>query len=93
MRLCIAKVFTALSLLSQLHAQDENAELTRQFQRFDQDADGLLLRKEFPGSDRQFALLDADKTARPRWLNICRAKLRRLICEPAATMPKNRDRA
>ncbi|MSR39178.1 MAG: hypothetical protein EXS02_10120 [Planctomycetes bacterium] len=64
MRLCIAKVFTALSLLSQLHAQDENAELTRQFQRFDQDADGLLLRKEFPGSDRQFALLDADKNGK-----------------------------
>ena len=51
---------TAASLL----AQDDKAELTRMFQQFDQDRDGALQRKEFPGSDAQFAAMDADKNGK-----------------------------
>lgn len=53
-----------LSNAAALPAQDDKAELTRMFQRLDQDGDGIVVRKEFPGSDEQFAAMDADKNGK-----------------------------
>lgn len=56
--------FALLAAVAPLSAQDDKAELTRMFQQFDQDRDGALQRKEFPGSDAQFAAMDADKNGK-----------------------------
>jgi len=41
--------------------QDAQKQLEELFTRLDTDQDGVLLRKEFPGSDAQFASMDTDK--------------------------------
>ncbi|MBK8097864.1 MAG: hypothetical protein IPK26_12195 [Planctomycetes bacterium] len=53
----------SLCLLSALAAQSDadRAELATQFQRLDADKSGSVSRKEFPGSDRQFAAMDRDR--------------------------------
>lgn len=44
-----------------LAAQDDRALLESAFARLDADKDGVVVRREFPGSDRQFAAMDQDK--------------------------------
>jgi Ca2+-binding EF-hand superfamily protein len=54
----------ALLVSAPLSAQDDTKFLETAFLRLDADKDGMLLRAEFPGSDRQFAAIDADKNAK-----------------------------
>ena len=45
-------------------AQDDAKFLKAAFDRMDQDKDGIVVRAEFPGSDRQYAAIDADKNGK-----------------------------
>lgn len=57
--------FLVLSALAApLLAQDDKKLLKAAFDRFDVDKDGVVVRTEFPGSDRQFAAIDADKNGK-----------------------------
>lgn len=53
----------SLCLLPLLPAQSDadRAELQAEFRRLDDDKNGSLSRKEFPGSDRQFTAMDRDR--------------------------------
>lgn len=57
----VARTAATLLLTASLCAQADEAFLRAAFARLDLDGDGMLPRKEFPGSDRQFTALDADK--------------------------------
>jgi Ca2+-binding EF-hand superfamily protein len=57
----LATPLLLLAAARALPAQTDEQFLQASFQRLDQDGDGALVRKEFPGSDRQFMALDADK--------------------------------
>ena len=52
---------TAMLALSFARAQDDTKFLDEAFARMDADKDGILVRAEFPGSDRQYLAIDADK--------------------------------
>lgn len=59
----ILRTTLSLYLATSLAAQSDidRAELQAQFQRLDADKSGSVSRKEFPGSDRQFAAMDRDR--------------------------------
>ena len=60
--LCCA--VASLFALPALRAQDDTKFLDEAFARMDADKDGILVRAEFPGSDRQFLAIDADKNGK-----------------------------
>lgn len=47
-----------------LSAQDDAAFLKAVFARYDADKDGVVVRSEYPGSDRQFLAIDADRNGK-----------------------------
>ncbi len=53
-----------LLMLAPLCGQDDAKFLQAAFVRMDADKDGIVVRAEFPGSDRQFAAIDADKNGK-----------------------------
>ena len=55
---------TAMLALSFARAQDDTKFLDEAFARMDADKDGILVRSEFPGSDRQYLAIDADKNGK-----------------------------
>jgi Ca2+-binding EF-hand superfamily protein len=57
---CAAALLAVTLFAAAAPAQDKKA-LTESFQQLDADKDGVLTRKEFPGSDGQFAAIDRDK--------------------------------
>jgi Ca2+-binding EF-hand superfamily protein len=86
-------VCTALAAPAPAQGPGEEAVLKRAFQNYDRNKDGTVTREEFPGSDIQFGLMDADKNKQVTYEEFKASPLaKRLLASRRRDMGEPRER-